>query len=58
MTNKNYSHKVSITDQRRQNKRANDVSRKGIEKKVLQSVFESYYKDQVRALYRAVSGDN
>ena len=58
MTSRNYSHKVSICDQRRQNKRANDVSRKGVEKKVLQSVFESYYKDQVRALYRAVSGDN
>jgi hypothetical protein len=58
MTTKNYSHKVTINEQRRQNKRTTDLSKKGAGKKALQSVFESYYKDQVRALYRAVSGDN
>ena len=58
MTTKNYSHKVTINDQRRENKRATDISSKGTGKKALQSVFESYYKDQVRALYRAVSADN
>ena len=58
MTTKNYSHKVTINDRRRENKRATDISNKGAGKKSLQSVFESYYKDQVRALYRAVSGDN
>ena len=58
MNTKNYSHKVTINDRRRENKRTTDISKKGTGKKAIQSVFESYYKDQVRALYRAVSGDN
>ena len=57
MTGKLHSHKVTIGDRRRQNKKASDVRRKGVPKKTLQTVFDSYYRDQVRALYRAVSGD-
>lgn len=57
MADKLHSHKVTIGDRRRQNKKVSDVRRKGDPKKALRTVFDNYYRDQVRALYRAVSGD-
>lgn len=55
---KRYSHRVNISDKRRDNKKVSDLSNKGHDKKALQSVFNSYYRDQVRALYRAISSGN
>ena len=57
MVNKNFSHKITINEKRRENKRASDVSGKVVSKKAVRNVFENYYKDQVRALYRAVVGE-
>ncbi len=56
MARKLHTHKVTINDQRRVNKEASDLSKKGVSKKTLNQVFNAYYKDQVRALYRAVTG--
>lgn len=56
MTKKNFSHKVTINEQRRENKRVADLSSKTVSKRVVRNVFETYYKNQVRALYRAVFG--
>lgn len=55
MTKKNYSQKVTINDQRRENKRVSDMGNKTVSKKMVRNVFETYYKNQLRALYRAVS---
>ena len=57
MTKKNYSQKVMISDKRRENKRVSDLNNKAVSKEVVTGVFETYYKNQVRALYRAVSGE-
>ncbi len=57
MTKKNYSQKVTISDRRRENKRVSDLNNKAVSKEVVTGVFETYYKNQVRALYRAVSGE-
>lgn len=45
---------VSINDQRRENKKVSDVKRSGVSRQALRQVYNSYYKDQVRALYNAV----
>ncbi|MDP8298709.1 MAG: hypothetical protein P9L88_02225 [Candidatus Tantalella remota] len=57
MKAKLHKHEVSINDKRRQNKRSSDVLKKAGKGKNVQSVFDAYYKDQVRALYKAVEGE-
>ena len=54
MKRKLHSHKVTISAKRRTNKQASDIKNKGIQTKAMKEVFESYYKNQVRALYKAV----
>ncbi|MDD4956562.1 MAG: hypothetical protein PHH49_04020 [Candidatus Omnitrophica bacterium] len=53
---KNYSHKVTLVEQRRKNKKRSDFLRKNVRETELKSVFNRYYKDQVRALYENVIG--
>jgi hypothetical protein len=55
MNEKLHSHRVSINDKRRTNKKRSDLSRKDLRSKDIQQVFNMYYRDQVRALYRAVT---
>ncbi len=57
MAGKLHSHKVSINDRKRMNKRTSDMRKNGSAKGDIQQIFSKYYKDQVRALYRAVSED-
>ena len=49
-----HTHKVTINDRRRDNKKKSDVLNKGASPEDVQQVFNTCYKDQVRALYRAV----
>jgi hypothetical protein len=55
MAAKLHTHKVTLSERRRRNKRANDARSKASSKKNLEQVFNAYYKDQVRALYRVIS---
>jgi hypothetical protein len=55
MTKKLHTHKVTLNEKRRQNKKANDARRKGGKKGTVEQVFNTYYKDQVRALYKVIS---
>ena len=55
MTAKLFTHKVSINDKRRKNKKQTDLARKKGSKDSMHQVFNLYYRDQVRALYRTVS---
>ncbi|MBU0683967.1 MAG: hypothetical protein ABIH85_00555 [Candidatus Omnitrophota bacterium] len=55
MAVKLYTHKVTISDKRRKNKKRVGVLKKGMSKDALSQVFNLYYRDQVRALYRTVS---
>ena len=57
MTPKFHEHKVTLNAQRRENKKRSDIMSKGIPKQDMQKIFDSYYKDQVRALYRAIQQD-
>jgi hypothetical protein len=57
MIKRNYSHKVSINERRRDNKKMADLNCKMVSKKEVSNVFETYYKNQVRALYKAVVGE-
>ena len=57
MTEKFYSHQVNLNQRRRTRKSTNDLMSKGTPKGGLNEVFNAYYKDQVRALYRAVLSD-
>ena len=54
MSAKLHSHKVTLNERRRTNKKTRDLMKKGVSKENLQQVFDSYYRDQVRALYRAI----
>ncbi len=54
MNGKLYTHRVTIGEKRRENKHISDLRSKGIPKRALVEVFNSYYRDQVRALYNAV----
>ena len=54
MKKKVHSHKVTINEKRRTNKQVSDFKSKTANKKAIKEVFNSYYKDQVRALYNAV----
>jgi len=55
MTKKVYSHKVTLSDRRRENKKAKDMLRKDTSVEPLFQVFNTYYRDQVRALYKTVT---
>jgi hypothetical protein len=55
MVAKLHTHKVTLSERRRRNKRANDTRSKAANKKDLEQVFNAYYKDQVRTLYRVIS---
>lgn len=57
MGRKLHSHKVTITERRRDNKKGADIMKKDGSKGSVKDLFNSYYKDQVRALYRAVTRD-
>ena len=58
MAEKFYSHQVNLNQKRRTRKSSNDLINKGQNpKRSLNEVFNTYYKDQVRALYRAVLDD-
>lgn len=56
MQTNHYEQKVTISDLRRDNKRKSDLLSRGIQPVVVQQVFNTYYKDQVSALYKAVCG--
>lgn len=58
MKPKLHSHKVSLNDRRRDKKMTHDTLNKSGEVKQVRQMFDTYYKDQVRALYRAVAKDN
>ncbi|MBU1083519.1 MAG: hypothetical protein ABIG55_03830 [Candidatus Omnitrophota bacterium] len=58
MGKKQYKHSVTINDKRRDRKRNNDRMSKESCDQSLQVVFNTLYKDQVRALYRAISKGN
>ncbi|MBD3379662.1 MAG: hypothetical protein GF408_04275 [Candidatus Omnitrophica bacterium] len=47
-------HKVNINDRRRDLKKKNDLLSRDVNPDALRHVFDTYYRDQVRALYRAV----
>ncbi len=49
-----HTHKVTISEKRRTNKKVSDFKSKTTDKKAITEVFNSYYRDQVRALYNAV----
>ncbi|MFH1395545.1 MAG: hypothetical protein ABIH09_05250 [Candidatus Omnitrophota bacterium] len=55
MAVKLHTHKVTINDKRRRNKKQADLLKKNASKDSLSQVFNLYYRDQVRALYRTVS---
>ena len=57
MAGKFHTHKVTINEKRRTNKKANDLLKKGVSKDNLQQVFDAYYRDQVRALYKVITKD-
>ncbi|MFH1552203.1 MAG: hypothetical protein ABID83_00990 [Candidatus Omnitrophota bacterium] len=55
MCTKLHNHKVTINDKRREKKKTNDMMKRSTSKQDLQKTFDAYYRDQVRALYRAVA---
>jgi len=57
MTTKLYTHKVTINDKRRNNKKQTDSLSRKTSKNSIYQVFNLYFRDQVRALYRTVSKD-
>lgn len=55
MGGKSFSHNVVINARRRENKRTNDASHnRDTSKKAVRQVFDAFYKNQVKALYRAI----
>ena len=56
MTKKLHEHNVTINDIRRRNKKTRDMQKRAISRRALHRVFNAYYRDQVRALYRAIYG--
>jgi len=47
-------HKVTITGRRRENKKTSDMLQKGVSKRAIKDVFDVYYKNPAKALYRAI----
>jgi len=54
---KKYTHKVSINEKRRSNKMSSDTAKKGKTKGNIQYVYNTFYRDQVKALYNSVTED-
>lgn len=56
---KSFSHNVVINVRRRENKRVSDASHnRNVSRKAVRQVFDAFYKDQVKALYRAIWKNN
>jgi len=55
MAKKLHKHSITINDKRRDKKRTTDFMKNGFNKGSLQVVFNTFYKDQVRALYRTIT---
>ncbi|MFH1836586.1 MAG: hypothetical protein ABH862_00545 [Candidatus Omnitrophota bacterium] len=55
MAKKVHKHNFTVNDKRREKKRTTDFMSKGSGDQLLKVVFNTVYKDQVRALYNAVS---
>ena len=51
---KEYSHKVNLTGRRRSNKNSESKGPKGKVKGDMQYLYNTFYKEQVRALYNSV----
>lgn len=49
---KKHVHKVTLNEQRRANKKRNDMLNKRTSSGDLKSVFDAYYRGPLRALYR------
>jgi hypothetical protein len=56
MVKKLHEHNITINDMRRQNKKAHDMQKKAISRRALHQVFNTYYRDQVKALCKAIYG--
>jgi len=54
MATKKHTHEVTINDRRRTGKTLTDLRKKGIPQKDLRQVFNTYYRDQVRELCKAI----
>ncbi len=50
-----HSHRVMLNDRRRDNKKATDAFGKGASKGAMVNVFNMYYRDQVKELYKMIS---
>ncbi len=57
MVKKLHVHNLTIGGKRTVGKKTRDIREKNMPKKNVQNVFDTYYRDQVRALYRAISKD-
>ena len=55
MRKKQYEQNVTLNGRRRDNKKTNDAMSKSGGGRELQRVFNTFYRDQVRALYRVIS---
>lgn len=57
MQTKHYEQKVTISDLRRENKKKSDLLNRGVaHPAAVRQVFNTFYRDQVSALYKAVCG--
>ncbi|MDD3089622.1 MAG: hypothetical protein PHT95_06740 [Candidatus Omnitrophica bacterium] len=57
MFNEKFGHKVNLSDRRRENKHKSDLLNRNVDGDMLQTVYNQYYKEQVRALYKVVCQD-
>ncbi|MFH1798943.1 MAG: hypothetical protein ABH844_06410 [Candidatus Omnitrophota bacterium] len=55
MVEKLHTHKVVLGDRHGANKRTSGMRKHGTSKGPLREIFDTYYRNQVRALYRVVS---
>lgn len=55
MGKKLHKHNVTFSDRKRDKKKTTDMMGKDISKEPLSFVFNTVYKDQVRALYREIT---
>ncbi|MDD4956122.1 MAG: hypothetical protein PHH49_00415 [Candidatus Omnitrophica bacterium] len=54
MPGKLHMHKVTLSERKREKKRTEDGMRRAVPKEAIKHAFDSYYRDQVRALYKRV----
>lgn len=54
MSTKLHIHKVTLDERQKAKKTENGIRGKSISKIAFSQMFDAYYRDQVRALYRAV----